>query len=183
MLLPIVRDNEHVAVIILSMHSDEGFISVSEAAKRGICLKTTRMRTSGRLLNPFALRRPFFCPPSLEAAGRVCPPDARTRRAGFLRPPDRAGTRSPPPCRRRQVEQGCGRRAGLSPYTVETHRTNLMQKLGLHSIAESWFTLFARGSLPRERQRLRRAHEEVPRQLPAKLPENRFCGPNSRVRT
>ena len=25
---------------------------------------------------------------------------------------------------------------GLSPYTVETHRTNLMQKLALHSTAE-----------------------------------------------
>jgi DNA-binding NarL/FixJ family response regulator len=24
----------------------------------------------------------------------------------------------------------------LSPYTVETHRANLMQKLGLHNIAE-----------------------------------------------
>ncbi len=24
----------------------------------------------------------------------------------------------------------------LSPYTVETHRSNLMQKLGLHSTAE-----------------------------------------------
>jgi RNA polymerase sigma factor (sigma-70 family) len=25
---------------------------------------------------------------------------------------------------------------GVSPYTVETHRTNLMQKLGLHNTAE-----------------------------------------------
>jgi len=25
---------------------------------------------------------------------------------------------------------------GLSPYTIETHRTNLMQKLGLHNTAE-----------------------------------------------
>ena len=24
----------------------------------------------------------------------------------------------------------------LSPYTIETHRTNLMQKLGLHNTAE-----------------------------------------------
>ena len=30
----------------------------------------------------------------------------------------------------------------LSPYTIETHRTNLMQKLGLHNTAE--IVLYAR---------------------------------------
>ncbi len=49
------------------------------------------------------------------------------KRAGDQHPIDRG----------REIEQrGCGGTLGLSPYTVETHRTHIMQKLDLHNTAE-----------------------------------------------
>jgi hypothetical protein len=57
---------------------------------------------------------------------------------------------------------------GLSPYTVETHRTNLTQKLGLHSTAEIVLYAVRKGLItPTPDDPAEGADTGAPRRLPA----------------
>jgi two-component system, NarL family, response regulator NreC len=134
----IVRDNERVAVIILSMHSDESYILRSlESGAVGYLLKDHADEDIGRAVKAVALRRPFFSP---AIAGKLLEDYVRLMRERGLQDSYALLTE-----REREILQLLAEGKpnkevaavlGLSPYTVETHRTNLMQKLGLHSTAE-----------------------------------------------
>lgn len=73
--------------------------------------------------------RQYICPTLSEAmcnsAERICPPDL-TPRESVVASWISAGYTS------KQI----GRKLGVSPYTVETHRRNIMQKIGAHKVTE-----------------------------------------------
>ena len=134
----IVRDNEHVAVIILSMHSDESYILRSlEAGAKGYLLKDNADEDIGEAIKSVVLRRPFFSP---AIAGKLLEEYVCLMRERGLQDSYDLLTEREREILHLLAEGKSNKEAaaalGLSPYTVETHRTNLMQKLALHSTAE-----------------------------------------------
>ena len=106
-------------------------------ARRGIYLKTTPTRTSGEAIKSVALRRPFFSP---AIAGKLLEEYVCLMRERGLQDSYDLLTEREREILHLLAEGKSNKEAaaalGLSPYTVETHRTNLMQKLALHSTAE-----------------------------------------------
>jgi two-component system, NarL family, response regulator NreC len=134
----IVRENERIGVIILSMHMDESYIvRALDAGARGYLLKDKADADIERAIRTVAGGRPFFSPSVAQA---LLEDYVRLMRERRVQDSFELLTE-----RERQVLQllaeGKSNKeaAGvleLSPYTIETHRENLMQKLGLHNTAE-----------------------------------------------
>ncbi len=134
----IVKRNPRTGVIILSMHSDEAYLvrTLASGAK-GYLLKDSAEEDMVRAVRTVAQGRPFFSPAI-----------AQTLLEDYLRTLQQRGLRDSYDLltqREKEVLQllAEGRSnkevaatLGLSVYTVETHRTNLMQKLNLHNTAE-----------------------------------------------
>lgn len=134
----IAREQPETGVIILSMYSDESYIlRALNAGARGYLLKDSADNDVERAVRTVAEGKPFF---SAEIA--------RTLLEDYVRLIRERGAQDSYDLltdRERQVLQliaeGKSNKeiAGilnLSPYTVESHRTNLMQKLNLHNTAE-----------------------------------------------
>jgi two-component system, NarL family, response regulator NreC len=134
----VIRDNDRVAVIMLSMHADESYIRRAlDAGARGYLLKDNADDDIERAVRSVIGGRPFFSPAITET---LLEDYMRMMREKKLQDSYDLLTE-----REREVLQllaeGKSNKevAGvlnLSPYTVETHRNNLMQKLGLHNTAE-----------------------------------------------
>jgi two-component system, NarL family, response regulator NreC len=134
----IIRENERTGVIILSMHMDESYIvRALDAGARGYLLKDKADEDIERAIRTVAGGRPFFSPSVAQA---LLEDYVRLMRERRVQDSFELLTE-----RERQVLQllaeGKSNKeaAGvleLSPYTIETHRENLMQKLGLHNTAE-----------------------------------------------
>jgi len=134
----IIRENERVAVIILSMYMDESYIvRALDAGARGYLLKDNADDDVERAIRSVAIGRPFF---SSAIAQALLEDYIRLMRERHTHDSYDLLTE-----REREVLQllAVGKSnkeaatiLGLSPYTVETHRQNLMQKLGLHNTAE-----------------------------------------------
>jgi DNA-binding NarL/FixJ family response regulator len=134
----IVRDNDKVGVIILSMYADESYVvRALDAGARGYLLKDHADEDVERAIRGVAAGRPFFSP---SIAQSLLEDYVRLMR-------DRSVSDSYDLLTEREREvlqllaEGKSNKETaavlkLSPYTVETHRTNLMQKLGLHNTAE-----------------------------------------------
>jgi DNA-binding NarL/FixJ family response regulator len=134
----IVRDNDKVGVIILSMYADESYVvRALDAGARGYLLKDHADEDVERAIRGVAGGRPFFSP---NIAQSLLEDYVRLMR-------DRSVSDSYDLLTEREREvlqllaEGKSNKETaavlkLSPYTVETHRTNLMQKLGLHNTAE-----------------------------------------------
>lgn len=134
----IVKKNPEVGVVILSMHADEGYLvrALSVGAK-GYLLKDSAEADLVRAIQAVAQGKPFFSPAI-----------SQTLLEDYLRQLQNRGlTDSYDLLTDREKEvlqllaEGKSNKevAGmleLSTYTVETHRTHLMQKLGLHNTAE-----------------------------------------------
>jgi two-component system, NarL family, response regulator NreC len=134
----ITKSNPHTSVIILSMYSDEEYLlRALSAGAKGYLLKDSAEPDLLRAVRTVAGRRPFFSPAVVE----VLLEDyvQRLQREGVQ---DSYALLTE---REREVLQLLAQgktnkeaasvlAVGLS--TVETHRTNLMQKLGLHNTAE-----------------------------------------------
>jgi len=125
-------------VVMLSMHSDEGYIlRALKAGARAYLLKDSAEADLSRAIRAAAEGKSFFSP----AVGRVLLED-------YMRKLERTGAEDSYEllsAREREVLQlvaegrsskEIANRLHLSVYTVETHRAKIMQKLNLRSAAE-----------------------------------------------
>ena len=126
-------------VLILTMQESEGLVrDVLDAGARGYLLKTDPWQMLIAAVEALAQHKPFF-------TGKV----SEMILGGFLDPEraarDPDGTANRLSFREREVAQliAEGRTAkvvatllGVSVKTVEAHRTNIMRRLSIHSVAE-----------------------------------------------
>jgi len=125
-------------VLILSMHSDESYILRSlEAGARGYILKDNAEEHLVTAIRAVAQGKPFFSPVI-----------AQTLLEDYMRSLQQKGQQDSYSLltdREKQVLQllaegrsnkDVAQLLDLSVYTVETHRTRIMQKLNLHNTAE-----------------------------------------------
>ncbi len=134
----IVRQNARIQVLILSMHNDETYLlRALEAGARGFLLKDTAEEDLVRAVRVVAQGKPFFSPAIAQALleDYMRNLQQRNQQDSYSLLTDRekevlqllAEGRS-----NKEVAQ----LLNLSVYTVETHRTRIMQKLNLHNTAE-----------------------------------------------
>jgi RNA polymerase sigma factor (sigma-70 family) len=134
----IVKKNPQTGVIILSMHSDETYITRALAAgARGYLLKENAEVDLFRAVQVVAQGKPFFSPAI-----------AKTLLEDYMRHMQQRGLEDSYDLltvREKEILQllaeGKSNKEvatilNLSTNTVETHRTRIMQKLDLHSAAE-----------------------------------------------
>jgi len=134
-----IRDlHPNAAIVMLSMHSDEGYVlRALRAGARGYLLKDSAQGDLVRAVQAVFEGKSYFSP----AVGRVLLED-------YMRKLQRTGAEdsydllSP---REREILQlvaegkstkDVANLLNLSPYTVETHRANIMQKLNLRGVPE-----------------------------------------------
>jgi len=120
-------------VLLLTMHESEELVrEVLAAGARGYVLKSDAGRALVDALKALAEQKPYF---TSKISALVL--------EGYLNPITRENPALTP--REREIVQlvAEGRstkeladRLGISPKTAETHRTNLMRKLNLHSVSE-----------------------------------------------
>lgn len=133
----IVRQNPAVNVLILSMHNDEAYLlRALEAGARGFLLKDTAEEDLVRAVRVAAQGKPFFSPAIAQALleDYMRSLQQRNRQDSYSLLTDRekevlqllAEGRS---------NKDVANLLNLSVYTVETHRTRIMQKLDLHNTA------------------------------------------------
>jgi two-component system response regulator NreC len=134
----IVKKNPKVGVIILSMHSDESYVTRSlSAGAKGYLLKDSADIDLYRAVQVVAQGKSFFSPAI-----------ANTLLEDYMRQLQQRGLEDTYDLltdREKEVFQmlaegksnkDIAQDLNLSPYTVETHRTRLMQKLNLHSATD-----------------------------------------------
>jgi len=134
----IVGGNERIGVIILSMHMDESYIvRALDSGAKGYLLKDHADDDLERAIRSVGSGKPFFSPTIAQALLEDYVRLMRERRVhdsfDLLTEREREILQL--------LAEGKSNKEvaavlGVSPYTVETHRTNLMQKLGLHNTAE-----------------------------------------------
>ncbi len=134
----IIRDNSRIGIVVLSMYADEGYIlrALNSGAK-GYLLKDNADDELEAAIRSVASGRPFF---SRAIAAALLEDHVNLMRKHELT--DSVGLLTE---REREVlcllAEGKSNKEvaailNVSPYTVDSHRTNLMQKLGLHNVAE-----------------------------------------------
>jgi DNA-binding NarL/FixJ family response regulator len=134
----ICRENPRTGIIILSMYMDESYIlRALDAGAKGYLIKDIADDELENAIRSVASGRPFFS----RVIAETLTEDhvAQMRRQGVKNSSDLLTERE------REVlhllAEGKSNKEtaavlNLSPYTIDTHRTNLMQKLGLHNTAE-----------------------------------------------
>jgi len=134
----IIQSNPSVAVVMLSMHTDESYVlRALKAGARAYLLKDSAQADLVRAIRSAAEGKSFFSP----AVGKVLLEDyvRKLRRTGaedsydLLTPREREILQL--------VAEGKSNKdvanlLNLSVYTVETHRSNIMGKLNLRSVPE-----------------------------------------------
>ncbi len=134
----IVKKNPKAGVIILSMHSDEAYlVRALSAGARGYLLKDSAEADLIRAVQAVSQGRPFFSP----AISQTLLEDyVRRLQQENLQDSYDLLTDREKEVLQLLAEGKSNKEAAtllsLSLYTVETHRANLMQKLGLHNTAE-----------------------------------------------
>jgi len=134
----IVSQNPHVAVAVLSMHSDESYvIRALKAGARAYLLKDSAESDLLGAINALSDGKSFFSP----AISRLLVED-------YMRQLERKGIEDSYELlttREREILQllaegksnkEVATMLNLSLYTVETHRTHILQKLNLHTVPE-----------------------------------------------
>jgi DNA-binding NarL/FixJ family response regulator len=134
----IVKHQPQTGVIILSMYSDEEYLlRALTAGAKGYLLKDTAESELVSAVRTVAAGRPFFSPDI-----------SKTLLEDYLRQLRQKGLNDSYDLlsdREKEVLQLLAEGKtnkevatvlNLSPYTVETHRTHIMQKLNLHNTAE-----------------------------------------------
>jgi DNA-binding NarL/FixJ family response regulator len=132
------RLSERIGVIVLSMHTDESYIvRALDAGARGYLLKDNADEDIERAIRSVALGRPYF---SHSIAEALLEDYVRLMRERRVQDSYELLTEREREVLQLLAEGKSNKDAAavldLSPYTVDTHRTNLMQKLGLHNTAE-----------------------------------------------
>jgi RNA polymerase sigma factor (sigma-70 family) len=134
----LVKKNPHIGVIILSMYSDETYLTRTlSAGARGYLLKDSADVDLHRAVEVVAQGKPFFSPAiantlledymlQLQQRGLQDSYDLLTPREKEILQLLAEG----------KSNKEVAALLNLSTNTVETHRTRMMQKLDLHSTAE-----------------------------------------------
>lgn len=135
----ILKANAHVKVLILTLHdSDQVVQEVLNAGARGFLLKTDAARDLVAAVEALRRGKTYFTP---KVAAMVL--DGYLQRENGTAPESPARSRLTP--REREVVQllAEGKSSkevavalGLSVKTAETHRSNIMRKLELHSVSD-----------------------------------------------
>lgn len=128
----------NIAIVILSMHSDEGYVlRALKVGAKGYLLKDSVEGDLIEAIKAVYLGKTFFSPQISKMLVEDYVREIRSRGA--------EDTYDLLTTREREILQLLAERksnkeiaSGLhvSPYTVETHRRNLQEKLNLHSLAE-----------------------------------------------
>jgi two-component system response regulator NreC len=134
----ITQSHPEVSIVMLSMHSDEGYVlRALKAGAKGYLLKDSAEADLIRAVHAVAEGKSFFSP----AVSKVLLDD-------YVRKLKRSGTEDPYDLltpREREILQlvaegksnkEIAQLLNLSVYTVETHRSNIMEKLNLHGVPE-----------------------------------------------
>lgn len=134
----IIKANARTQVIILSMHSDETYlIRALQAGVKGYLLKESAEVDLIRAVQMVAQGKPFFSPAVTSALLNDYMRDMRQRN---LQDSYDLLTEREKEVLQLLAEGKSNKEAAsildLSTNTIETHRTNMMQKLGLHNTAE-----------------------------------------------
>jgi DNA-binding NarL/FixJ family response regulator len=139
----LLKESPGTSVIILSMHSDEAYVIRSlRAGALAYLLKDSAAPDLLRAIEAVSRRQSFFSP----AIRHLLAEDY----VHVLRQKGAADSYELLTAREREILQlvaeGKGNKEiavalNISPYTVETHRSNILEKLGLHSPVE--LTLYA----------------------------------------
>lgn len=134
----ILKRRSDTAIVLFSMYADESYlIRALNAGVRGYLLKDSADTDLVPALRAVALGGSYFHP---AVAGAMSTDAARSLQERGLNDSYELLTE-----REKEILQllaegrsnkECARLLGISPYTVETHRTRLMQKLDLHSTAD-----------------------------------------------
>ena len=146
----IIRESDGVGVIILSMYTDESYIvRALDAGARGYLLKDTADDDIERAIRCVATGRPFFSPLIAEA---LLNDYLRLMRERRVHDSYELLTEREREVLQLLAEGKSNKEAAtvldLSPHTIETHRQNLMQKLGLHNTAEIVLYAVRKGIIP-----------------------------------
>jgi two-component system, NarL family, response regulator NreC len=134
----IAKVGSDVRVIILSMHSDESYVvRALDAGARGYLLKDSAEEDLVQAIRTVAQGRPFFSP---AISATLLEDYVRTlRQRGLTDSYDLLTDREKEVLQllaEGKSNKEAAAQLNLSPYTIETHRTNMMQKLNLHNTAE-----------------------------------------------
>ncbi len=134
----LVKKNPNLGVIILSMHSDESYLTRTlSAGAKGYLLKDSADQDLYRAVQSVSEGKPFFSPTI-----------AKTLLEDYMRQLQQRGLQDSYDLltdREKEILQllaegksnkEVASQLNLSPSTVETHRTRIMQKLDLHSSAD-----------------------------------------------
>lgn len=134
----ILKKNPQVGIIVLSMHSDETYLTRTLAAgAKGYLLKENAEVDLERAVRLVAQGKPYFSPAiasalledymrQMQQRGLQDSYDLLTEREKEILQLLAEG----------KTNKDVALLLNLSPNTIETHRTRLMQKLDLHSTAE-----------------------------------------------
>lgn len=134
----IVKDNPMAGVIMLSMHADESYVlKALDAGAKGYLLKDKADDDIEEAIRAVSSGKPYFSP----AITQVLLEDyVQVMRERNMRDSYELLTEREREVLQLLAEGKSNKEAAvvlkLSPYTVETHRTNLMQKLSLHNTAD-----------------------------------------------
>jgi len=134
----IVTALPNTAIVILSMHSDEGYVlRALKAGAKGYLLKDSAEGDLIEAIKAVHQGKTFFSPEISKMLVEDYVREIRTRGAedsyDLLTPREREILQL---LAERKSNKEIALALNLSPYTVETHRRNLQEKLNLHSLAE-----------------------------------------------
>lgn len=133
-----LKRESSLGVLLLSMYSDEAYVlRALQAGVKGYLLKDSAEADLVRAVQVVATGRPFFSPQIsqllLEDHLRRLQAEGAEDTYALLTEREREVLQLLAEGRSNKEAAAV---LGLSPYTVETHRNNLMQKLDLHNTAE-----------------------------------------------
>ena len=134
----IVAALPNTAIVILSMHSDEGYVlRALKAGAKGYLLKDSAEGDLIDAIKAVHQGKTFFSPEISKMLVEDYVREIRTRGAedsyDLLTPREREILQL---LAERKSNKEIALALNLSPYTIETHRRNLQEKLNLHSLAE-----------------------------------------------
>jgi two-component system, NarL family, response regulator NreC len=132
------RSNDQIGVIMLTMHADEGYLlRALNAGVRGYLLKESAEGDLLRAVQAVSQGKPFFSPAItqtlLEDYMRVLKEEGLSDSFELLTAREREVLQL---LAEGKTNKEVASILEISLYTVESHRTNLMQKLNLHNTAE-----------------------------------------------